>query len=433
MSLIETRNKVSEVLSELDVLINQTDSQVIQVKLGDNLASLIENSSGNIIFSLPDNFIHDGSFIINKPCTIHGNILNRRVILNDNQPQIKGQLVINAPYISFLGIKVEGTNKEIKLVIGNEFAKNLTFIDSIILGSINGQRSGLGTYASGLKVVRSHIGNIWYQGKQCQAIGSERGGSDMYIDDCFLEASGENFMTGGGDLFREDLTPSNIEILNSHFFKPLEWKTRAGSTANLFELKAAKNVHVKNCIFENSWTDIQTGYGIVLTVRNQNNRDPYVTISNVLMEDCILKNAFNGIQILGRDDIKDKTTGIIFPSEVMNDVTIRNFKIEGLKNNGRTIAIAGGPKNLALDGINVENIEPINSFLVFDQPQFKSEGLGIRNGKFIEGQYGIFGTGAPSQGTVVLDMYAPGYVAYNNTVVKSGFRKISYPAGFTAV
>ena len=94
----------------------------------------------------------------------------------------------------------------------------------------------------------------------------------------FLEASGENVMFGGG---YATTTPTDIEILRNHFFKPMTWKPGqpgfvGGPTGtpfvvkNLMELKNAIRVLVEGNIFENNWGGFsQNGYAILLTPKNQ--------------------------------------------------------------------------------------------------------------------------------------------------------------------
>jgi hypothetical protein len=107
--------------------------------------------------------------------------------------------------------------------------------------------------------------------------GSNKGGP-YRISGNFLEASGENVMFGGSFA---STTPTDIEILRNHFFKPMTWKAgQAGFVGgpagtpfvvkNLMELKNAIRVLVEGNIFENNWGGFsQNGYAILLTPKNQ--------------------------------------------------------------------------------------------------------------------------------------------------------------------
>src|SRR6266853_4863241 len=93
-----------------------------------------------------------------------------------------------------------------------------------------------------------------------------------------LAAAGEAVMFGGG---ASKLTASDIQILNNHFWKPLQWMKGhpnfvGGPNGNPFivknhlELKNAVRVLIEANLMENSWGGFsQTGYAILLTPKNQ--------------------------------------------------------------------------------------------------------------------------------------------------------------------
>jgi hypothetical protein len=106
----------------------------------------------------------------------------------------------------------------------------------------------------------------------------------------FLEASGENILFGGTPA---SATPTDIEIRNNHFFKPLIWKPGepgfVGGTSgrpfivkNLFELKNAQRVLFEGNLLENSWGGFsQNGYAILLSPKSQENRCPVCLVTDV--------------------------------------------------------------------------------------------------------------------------------------------------------
>ena len=77
------------------------------------------------------------------------------------------------------------------------------------------------------------------------------------------------------------MTPTDIEILNNHFWKPWQWMKGSpnfvgGPNGNPFivknhlEIKNAVRVLVEANLMENSWGGFsQTGNGILLTPKNQ--------------------------------------------------------------------------------------------------------------------------------------------------------------------
>ena len=98
------------------------------------------------------------------------------------------------------------------------------------------------------------------------------------IQDNFLEASGEAIMFGGGAATK---TPTDITIVFNHFWKPWQWMPGnvpfvGGANGNAFivknhmELKNAVRVLAEDNLMENCWGGFsQTGYGIVLSPKNQ--------------------------------------------------------------------------------------------------------------------------------------------------------------------
>jgi len=101
------------------------------------------------------------------------------------------------------------------------------------------------------------------------------------IQDNFLEASGEGVMFGGG---AATMTPTDIEIIGNHFWKPWQWMPGnspfvGGPEGNPFivknhmELKNAVRVLVDANLMENSWGGFsQTGSGILICPKNQHTR-----------------------------------------------------------------------------------------------------------------------------------------------------------------
>jgi hypothetical protein len=122
----------------------------------------------------------------------------------------------------------------------------------------------------------------------------------------FLESSGENILFGGGPA---TYTPADIEIRGNHIFKPLTWKQGApgfiGGTSgkpfivkNLFELKNAQRVLFEGNILENSWGGFsQTGFAILLTPKNQNNRCSVCKVTDVVIRLNYISHVGSGMQI----------------------------------------------------------------------------------------------------------------------------------------
>ena len=92
---------------------------------------------------------------------------------------------------------------------------------------------------------------------------------------------------------------------------------------NLFELKNARNVVVDGNLMENTWTDAQSGFAVLFTVRNQDGGAPWSTVDTVTFTNNILRHAPGGINILGRDDLQPsgQTKNIIIRNNLFEDLT----------------------------------------------------------------------------------------------------------------
>jgi hypothetical protein len=134
----------------------------------------------------------------------------------------------------------------------------------------------------------------------------------------FLEASGEAILFGGGPA---TTTPADIQVLNNHFWKPLQWMKGSpnfvGGTdghpfivKNHFELKNAVRVLVEANIMENSWGGFsQTGFAILLTPKNQatkGGKGPFVCplcqVTDVTIRYVRISHAGGGIQMATVED-----------------------------------------------------------------------------------------------------------------------------------
>jgi len=174
---------------------------------------------------------------------------------------------------------------------------------------VKGSRRGIALGSRETAVVDSWISDFKEKTADSQALAGWNGQGPFRIENNYLEAAGENVMFGGADPKIQGLVPSDIEILRNHFRKPLAWKP--GDSAyegtpwvvkNLFELKNARRVLVAGNLFEHNWVGAQTGFAIVLTVRNQNGRAPWSAVEDVTFRNNVVRHSAAGINVLGHDD-----------------------------------------------------------------------------------------------------------------------------------
>ncbi len=108
-------------------------------------------------------------------------------------------------------------------------------------------------------IIDSYISEFHSIGFDAQAICGINGPGKFKIINNYLEASGENIMFGGAAPAIAGLVPSDIEIRQNYFFKPLTWRVGDSAYAgkhwtikNLFELKTGMRVLLDGNVLENS-------------------------------------------------------------------------------------------------------------------------------------------------------------------------------------
>ena len=189
---------------------------------------------------------------------------------------------------------------------------NITLDRILIAAPPTGQKRGVMGNGKAITLTRSHIAGIWREGQDSQAFSAWDGAGPYTITDNYLEAASENVMFGGANSRSAANVPADILVERNHLTKPMAWKGTPKAVKNLFELKSAKRVVIRNNLFENNWTDAQNGYAILFTVRNDEGDSPWSVVEEVLFERNIVRNTENGINVLGYDSYKPsgRTTGV---------------------------------------------------------------------------------------------------------------------------
>jgi hypothetical protein len=277
---------------------------------------------------------------------------------------------------------------------------------------------GISLNSAETSITNSYISDVHGKGYDTQAICGWNGPGPFKIVNNYLEGAGENVMFGGADPKIPNLVPSDIEIRENYFFKPLSWKvgdpSYAGShwsVKNLFELKNARRVTIDRNIFENNWVDAQAGSGVLFTVRNDNGTAPWSTIEDVTFTNNIVKNSPAALNLLGKDNLK--------PSQRGQKVTISNNLFTSIS--GTFLTMSGFP-NVTIS--NNTHFQSGNIMTLHGDP---SPGFVYQNNVTVRDEkgYGVKGD-ASGEGTVALGSFTPSYIFQNNVIV--GAKSSQYPA-----
>lgn len=283
---------------------------------------------------------------------------------------------------------------------------------------------GISLNSAETHITNSYISDIHGKGYDTQAICGWNGPGPFKIINNYLEGAGENVMFGGADASIPNLVPSDIEIRDNYFFKPLSWKqgdpSYAGqhwSVKNLFELKNARRVTIDRNIFENNWVDAQAGSGVLFTVRNDEGTAPWNTIEDVTFTNNIVKNSPAALNLLGKDNLK--------PSQRAKNIVISNNFFIDIK--GTFLTMSGYP-NATIS--NNTHLQTGNIMTLHGDP---SPGFVYKNNVTVRDSngYGVKGD-ATGEGTVALGQFAPGAEFRDNVIAAANASQYpgnnSYPS-----
>ena len=242
------------------------------------------------------------------------------------------------------GLQFEANAGGLGNIIELQDATNITMDRLLIVAGAEGQKRAVMGNGRQIALMRSHIAGVWSQAlHDSQAFCAWDGAGPYTIADNYLEAASENVMFGGANSSKSENVPADILVERNHFSKPLAWKGQRRAVKNLFELKSAKRVVVRDNLFERNWTDAQNGYAILFTVRNDDGGSPWAVVEDVLFERNIVRDVENGFNILGYDSEK--------PSGQATRITIRNNLVVTL---GTFLQAGGEVGKLTIDHNTVD-------------------------------------------------------------------------------
>jgi hypothetical protein len=322
------------------------------------------------------------------------------------------------------GLRFEGNAYGMGNVIQLQNASNIVIDRIIIVAGAQGQKRGIMGNGRNITLTRSHIANIWASGQDSQAFCAWDGAGPYTVTDNYLEAASENVMFGGANSSSPANIPADILVENNHFSKPLEWKGSPHTVKNLFELKSAKRVIVRNNLFERNWTDAQNGYSILFTVRNDEGQSPWSVVEDVLFERNVVRDVENGFNVNGYDSYQasGRTTRITIRNNLV--ITSGTFLQAGsevgvLTVDHNTVDQGGTFMMLYSGAVWVAGTSGVRL------AQFAVENLTVTNMLANHNEYGLMGEQV-GMGTAGLIGQTRSYT-WTNNVLAGGNLSIPYP------
>jgi len=301
-------------------------------------------------------------------------------------------------------------------------------------------KRGIGLNSKAAAVIDSYISDIHVVAQDSQGITGAYGPGPYKIVNNYISAAAENMIFGGDDPRMVNLIPSDIEIRNNYFYKPLTWRSSDPSYAgfnwqvkNLLELKNAQRVLIDGNIFEHTWQAAQSGYGIVFTPRNQGGSCPWCTVQDVTFQNNVVNHVGSGLNLLGHDDIGSSALAqrFLITNNLWLDISAKNWGGSGwfaLLNGGTS---ASGPNDVTITHNTSFNtstwIYAVSYFTAGYSTKLNAvitDNIGPHN------SYGVFGDNS-GVGNTTLSSYFPNGVFTKNVLMGGPSKSYSsYPGNY---
>lgn len=277
-------------------------------------------------------------------------------------------------------------------------------------------KRGIALNSAETSIVNSYIAGFKSAEQDAQGVGGWNGPGPFHIVNNYIEGAGQNLMFGGATPAVRDLVPSDIEIRRNHFFKPLSWRqgepSYAGvrwSVKNILELKSARRVVIEGNVLENSWGDVNWGYGTInLTVRGDSG--PQATIEDVLIQNNLVMHAPNGVNVLGKDTSQPSGRGREL--KIINNLFV---DIDGKRWSGDGEFL----KLSEMADVTVDHNTVFHTGNVITIYGPASVGMVFTNNVVPHNTYGVIGQDRAS-GAETLRAYMPGAVFRRNVIAGGG-------------
>jgi hypothetical protein len=397
---------------------------IISVNAGGNLQTALNNASCGDVIELEAGATFSGPFVVPAkncnvnqwiwitsssanllpaqgtratPCYAGVSALEGRPQYSCNNPQnvmatvqmaVAGngpfKLAPGANFYRFVGLQVTrpaGTPGTAVLVYAQGTADHI-IIDRSWLHGAQQDETNAGVNLSGMTnaaVIDSYFSDfhcIAVTGKCTDAQAINGGVSDTQdgpylIQNNFLEASGEAIMFGGGPATE---TPTDIEILGNHFWKPFQWQPgntpfvggtngRPFAVKNHLELKNAVRVLVDSNLMENVWGGFsQTGVAILLTPKNQHSGHSNVcskcAVTDITIRYSQVSHAGGGIQMATAlsGNGRNGAAALAGTRWSIHDMVFDDLSAEKYTGNGAVFAILNTWKKNALNTVTINHV-----------------------------------------------------------------------------
>lgn len=192
---------------------------------------------------------------------------------------------------------------------------------------------GISCHGSNVTITNCRVEGFYTitgSGKEAQAIWMNNTNGPITITDCFLEAAGENILSGGDGILIPNAVPSDVYVARNTIYKRPSWRPPSNRVVkNNFELKNAQRWIIEDNVCDGTWASAQSGNLFVLTVRNSTSAVwNWVIVNDITIRHNIGRNNYESgsfaVSILGHDDggrTSEQTRTITITNNLFEDCT----------------------------------------------------------------------------------------------------------------
>lgn len=309
-------------------------------------------------------------------------------------------------------------------------------LDRIVVDGAWAAKRGVALNGINVLLINSTVTGIMKAAQDTQCVSGWNGPGPFTILNNYLSGGTEGVMFGGADPVIAGLIPGNITFTGNYVTRPKTLQATKSTTKNDFELKNAHDVTVTGNVFENAWIDEQAGWAVQITVRNQSGHCPWCTVQRVEFAYNVVRHAWQGVNVLGLDDIIPTGGTAVNPSVRAQSLNFHDNLFYDLgaavygSGSKAAFTVNNGPIGLTIAHNTVMGALTAALTLTPGASKVVSASLIVRNNILPEGSYGITDSdgsatlGAPSWLAVV---DAASVFDFNQIQQGTSGRKIVYP------
>lgn len=402
-------SKVNALIDQLRAEVNASAPQPpVTIETPDALDRAISTQPGAVLLLSPS-LLYPAPLMLTAPITLRSAaLIDGRMSADFPCPRFLGGITLAGDGIALDGLHAQSASALESIV--TDIGRGNIVDRCRLMGTAVGQRRGIAGNGINSAYTRNYIAGIFapqpgaWTDSNGIAVWDTPGPTT--IADNFIEASSEGLLFGGGDPSAAGRDPSDLTIIENWITKDLAWRTAGHNCKNGIEFKNARRFRFYNNDVLNVWGGSgQVGVALVLTVRNQDGRNPTATIQDGDISGNRFTGAASAISVLALEDIKEIKDGRDVPiGAIRRSERMARIKIDAnlftdivpatwfpAATSPKLTQFSGGPSAFELTNNGFE-AAGFNSVMYFDKGP-KAEEMVVAGNVWPWTKYGIFGAG----------------------------------------